>query len=103
MTVVVVATLFPASGQREAAAAAIEASIADVHAEPGCELYALHEVAGSDHLVMVEKWSSREALDTHLGAAPLAAISERLRPLCERPAEVTVLSPRPAGTERGAV
>lgn len=34
-----------------------------VHAhDEGCELYALHE--GDDRLVMIEKWSSEQALET---------------------------------------
>lgn len=40
--------------------------IPDVHQEPGCELFALHEeVEGL--LILIEKWSTRELWQSHLG------------------------------------
>ncbi|MDX1874952.1 putative quinol monooxygenase [Mycolicibacterium sp. 120266] len=80
MPVVVVATLTakPESVDlvRDACTTAIEA----VHAEPGCELYSLHEADGT--FVFVEQWADQEALTTH-GTAPaigtlFATIGEHL-------------------------
>jgi quinol monooxygenase YgiN len=43
MSVVVTVTAFPFPEHRAEAVAAFEAAIAQVHQEPGVELYALHE------------------------------------------------------------
>ncbi len=70
MSVVVVATAFPIPEHRAEVIAAFEATIAGVHDDPGCELYALHE--GRDRLVMIEKYVSQEALAEHAKSATLA-------------------------------
>jgi quinol monooxygenase YgiN len=51
VSVVVVATITPKPGEEDAVRDAIVASIPAVHAEPGCELYALHEGTGEFVLV----------------------------------------------------
>ena len=56
MSVVVVATITPKPDQVDAVREAILAAVPKVHAEPGCELYALHE--GNGEFVMVERWES---------------------------------------------
>ena len=73
MSVVVVATITPQaragwtpSGRRSSP------RCPKVHAEPGCELYALHE--GDGEFVMVERWESAEAL---AGARPRPRRSPR--------------------------
>jgi quinol monooxygenase YgiN len=79
--VVVVATIRPRPEFRADVIAAMEKTIASVHAsDEGCLLYALHE--GDDRLVMVEKWAS---------AAALAGRTEG-------DIDVQVLRPHPAGT-----
>ena len=45
MSVVVVATIVPLPDQVDAVREAILAAVPQVHGEPGCELYALHEDA----------------------------------------------------------
>ena len=92
--VVVVATIRPLPEHRAEVIAAMEKVIADVHADDdGCLLYALHE--GDDRLVMVEKWSSAEAL---------AELSQALAGRLEGDLDVQVLRPHPAGTpDQGTV
>ncbi|RCV50417.1 putative quinol monooxygenase [Marinitenerispora sediminis] len=81
---------------------ALRAAAARVHEEPGCELYALHEA--EDRLVLVEKWASRRALDTHSAATAVRDLHARVDDLLLAPAEVTVLSPVPSGRpDRGAL
>ncbi|MGH3410466.1 MAG: putative quinol monooxygenase [Streptosporangiaceae bacterium] len=63
MSVVVVATIRPLPEHRDEVIAAFTETIAQVHAEGGCELYALQQA--DDRLIMVEKWTSREALGVH--------------------------------------
>ncbi len=84
MSVVVVATIVPKPEHRDEVIAAFRDTIEQVHDEDGCELYALHEAP--DRLIMVEKWSSQEALGVHSKSANLAA-----------------LNPKPAGGHRVAV
>jgi quinol monooxygenase YgiN len=97
MAVVVVATIRPLPDHRAEVIAAMEAVIARVHAEDdGCLLYALHE--GPDRLVMIEKWSSQEALTAHLRAPALTSLLPQLDGLLEAPADIQTLQPHPAGT-----
>lgn len=95
MTVVVVATIVPLPEHRDEVIAAFTETIAKVHAEEGCELYALHQ--GRDRLVMVEKWASPEALGTHSKGAALAALNPQLAGKVAGPAEIIVLQAVPAG------
>jgi quinol monooxygenase YgiN len=77
MSVVVIATIVPLPQYRDDVLAAFRAAVPQVHAEDGCELYALHEA--EDRLVMIERWTSAEALAAHGKGAALAV----LRPAVE--------------------
>ena len=95
--VVVVATIRPLPEHRAEVIAVMEKVIADVHAhDDGCLLYALHE--RDDRLVMVEKWSSAEALDRHSRGPALAGLNQALSGRLEEGPDVQILSPHPAGT-----
>lgn len=95
--VVVVATIRPLPEHRAEVIAAMEKTIADVHAhDDGCLLYALHE--GDDRLVMIEKWSSAEALGEHSRGAALAELNQALSGCLEGGLDVQVLQAHPAGT-----
>ncbi|HEX2821257.1 MAG TPA: putative quinol monooxygenase [Streptosporangiaceae bacterium] len=95
MSVVVVAIITPLPEYRDEVIAAFAATIAQVHAEDGCELYALHQAP--DRLVMVEKWASRDALATHSKGAALAALNPQLAGKVSGRPEVIVLDAVPAG------
>lgn len=95
MPVVVVATIVPLPEHRDAVIAALTETIEQVHAEDGCELYALNEAA--DRLVMIEKWATPEALRVHGKAAALAALGPKLAGKVAGPPEVIVLGQVPAG------
>lgn len=98
MSVIVVATVVPAAGQRDGVIAALEATISRVHAEePGTELYALHE--GKEKLVMIEKYASQEAFAAHGQGGALAELSAALKGKLERDLDVQVLTPHPAGAQ----
>jgi quinol monooxygenase YgiN len=98
MAVIIVATAYPAPEHREEVIAAFEEAIAKVHAEEdGCELYALHE--GPDgRLVMVEKYTSDEAVAAHRAGAGLAELRENLNGKMAAPMDVQVLAQHPAGS-----
>lgn len=101
MSVVVTAVVHPKPGRLEEALAAYARHIDAVHAEPGCELYALHTDGAS--IVVIEKWATPADLDAHAKGEVLARLGPELDALRERPADVTVLEPRPAGSAKGAL
>jgi quinol monooxygenase YgiN len=103
MAVVVIATLRPLPDRRDEVIAVMHDVIARVHAEDeGCLLYALHEAP--DRLVMVEKWSSPEALAAHGRGAAIAELGKRLDGLVEGGSDLQILQPHPAGTaDQGAL
>jgi quinol monooxygenase YgiN len=95
MSVVVVATIVPLPEHRDEIIATFTETVAQVHEEDGCELYALHQA--EDRLMMVEKWASPEALRTHSKGAALGTLNSRLAGKISGPAEVIVLQAVPAG------
>ena len=95
MSVVVVATITPLPEYRDEVSAAFSETIPQVHAEDGCELYALNQA--EDRLIMIEKWASSDALRTHSKGAALAALNPQLKGKVAGPSEVIVLTAVPAG------
>jgi quinol monooxygenase YgiN len=97
MSIVVVATIHPLPEHRDEVIAVFEETIARVHAEDeGCELYALHEV--DDRLVMIEKWTSADALAAHSRGPALTDAGPRLAGKVAGAPTVEVLQPHPSGT-----
>ncbi|HEY0716197.1 MAG TPA: putative quinol monooxygenase [Streptosporangiaceae bacterium] len=98
MPVVVVATIIPKPEYRDDVIAAMKQTIEQVHGEDGCELYALH--ANDDRLVMIERWTSRDALRQHgTGSPGLQQLNEALKGKLEGPLDVVRLDPVPAGDD----
>jgi quinol monooxygenase YgiN len=95
VSVVVVAVITPKPGEEDAVREAILATVPQVHEEPGCELYALHE--GRGEFVVVERWESREALATHGQAPALTALGAALVGKVAGPPQVRRLDAVPAG------
>ncbi|MFJ6760552.1 putative quinol monooxygenase [Streptomyces sp. NPDC091273] len=101
MSVVVTAVVHPKPGLLEEALATYARHIEAVHAEPGCELYALHTDGTS--IVIIEKWASQADLDAHASGEVMAKLGPELNALRDQPADVTILQPRPAGAAQGAL
>lgn len=102
MSIVVVATLTPKPDAVDAVREALQAAVPAVHAEPGCELYALHEADGA--FVMVEKWADDEAMKAHGKAEPLATLGAALAGKLAAAPDIRRLTPLPAGDAgKGAV
>lgn len=95
--VIVTAYFTPAPGQLAALTRALSVAIAEVHAEPGCELYAIH-TAPDGRIAMIEKWTSAELLDDHGSSPATGRLVESVEGLLAAPTEVTRLAPIPAGT-----
>src|SRR5919112_392738 len=99
---VVVATITPQSEHAEAVREAVLAAVPQVHAEEGCERYALHE-ARDGSLVMIEQWASPEALAAHGKGEPFTELSRQLEGKLAGAPELQVLSPVPAGDDAKGV
>ncbi|MDP9696196.1 UNVERIFIED_ORG: quinol monooxygenase YgiN [Arthrobacter globiformis] len=97
MTVVVTAVFTPKEGLHDQVVATLRPSIAEVHQEPGCLLYAIHG-APDGRIVMIEKWQSVELLNDHGAGDPVKRLSSKLEGLLREPVEVSRLVPLPAGT-----
>ena len=100
MSIVVVATITPRPGAEDAVRNALLAAIPEVHAEPGCEKYALHESTGeTTSFVMLERWESVEALAVHGTAPALVALGAAIGDLHAAPLDVRTFTATPAGAE----
>ena len=98
MPVVVVALIKPKPEFRDDVIAAMEQAIPLVHDEDGCELYALH--ADDDQLVMIERWTTREALARHGAGSPgLRVFNAATDGKLAGPTEVLRLHAIPAGDQ----
>jgi quinol monooxygenase YgiN len=99
MEVVVVATFRARSGQEETLQQAFERAIPPTHQEEGCIRYALHrDLDDRSRFVMLERWSSREALDRHLAAPHIRELFAIFEQTLEEPASLMVLEAIAAGT-----
>lgn len=100
----VVAIIRGRQGTREGILDAFRSVADDVHAERGCELYAAHAQDGTDTIVMVERWASREDLDAHASGEAIQRLNAALDPLLEQPTEVLALTAVPMGdAAKGAI
>jgi quinol monooxygenase YgiN len=97
MPVVVTATFTPKEGSFDQVVAALSPAIAEVHQEPGCLLYAIHD-SPDGQILMIEKWESAELLDAHGDGEPVKRLNAALDGLLERPVDVKRHEPIPAGT-----
>ena len=95
MSVVVVATITPLPEHVDAVRQALLAAVPQVHAEPGCELYAMHEDDGG--FVMIERWADLDALRVHGKAEALTTLGGVLAGKLAAAPEVRRLSALPAG------
>jgi quinol monooxygenase YgiN len=91
MSVTVVAILTPKPASVDTVRALLTDSVADVHAEAGCELYTLHE--GGGRFVFVEQWASPEALDAHNAGPVIARVVSGLDGHLDAAPEIVVTTP----------
>lgn len=95
MEIIVVARFRVVEGKELEVEVAFREAIPPTHLEDGCILYGLHR--GSDDprtLMMIERWSTREALNAHLRSEHVQKLFVALDGLVEGTAEITVLEPR---------
>lgn len=105
MSEVVVVAIFRAKeGCEEELEGAIREAMGPTHAEPGCIRFALHrDRREAGVLVLVERWSSPEALTEHIRKDHVQALQGRGDLMAGKPA-LHVLDPVPFGDpERGVL
>ncbi|MCC2033243.1 putative quinol monooxygenase [Microbacterium allomyrinae] len=87
--VTVVARLHPDPARFDEAVAAVGAAVAGIRDEPGCQQYDPH-VADDGSILIVERWSSREALAAHNVGAAVQVLRDGVAGLMSAPTQVTV-------------
>lgn len=87
--VVVVARLHPDPARLDDVVAAVRAAVPGIRAEMGCEQYDPH-LADDGTILIVERWSSREALAAHNTGAAVQVLRDGVAGLTVAPTQVTV-------------
>lgn len=95
MPVVVVATMTAKPESVDIVRAACTDAIAEVHNEPGCELYSLHETDGT--FVFVEQWADADALKTHSTAPAIGKLFGAVGEHLDGAPDIKMLTPIVAG------
>lgn len=95
MPVVVVASFSAKPESVDIVRAACEAAVAEVHGEPGCQLYSLHRTG--DTFVFIEQWADSEALRVHSTAPGVGALFAAIGDHLAGAPEIRMLEPLPAG------
>lgn len=97
--VVVVAVITAAEGSTGALEAAIrDVLIPGTHAEEGCLRFAVHRDVGNPaRIVLIERWTSRAALDAHLKTPHITRFRAAIGDLLGAPTEVLILEPELVG------
>lgn len=95
MPVVVVATLTVKPESVDTAHDILTKAVEDVHGEPGCQLYSLHQTG--DTFVFVEQWADEEALKTHSTAPAVTTMFTAVGDHLAGAPDIKMLQPVPAG------
>lgn len=95
MPVVVVATMTAKPESVDAVRDICTRAVAQVHDEPGCQLYALHE-SGND-FVFIEQWADADSLAAHAAAPAATALFAQLSEHLAAAPDIKMLQSVPAG------
>jgi quinol monooxygenase YgiN len=95
MPVVVVATLTVKPESVDAVRDILTTAAKEVHKEPGCQLYSVHQAG--ETFVFVEQWADEEALKTHSGAPAVAKMFGAAGEHLVGAPDIKMLQPIPAG------
>lgn len=97
-SVIVVATFKAQEGKAEDVIAGLTPVIEQTHEEAGCLSYALHRDANDpDTLVLVERWTSQVALESHFQQPYMAGLGELAGQLLAAPPTLNFCAPLPVG------
>jgi quinol monooxygenase YgiN len=95
MPVVVVATLTVKPESVDAVRDILTTAVEEVHKEPGCQLYSLHE--SGETFVFVEQWADEDALKTHSTAPAVGKMFTAAGEHLAGAPDIKMLQPVPAG------
>ena len=95
MPVVVVATMTVKPESVDAVREILTSAAKEVHDEPGCQLYSLHEAGAT--FVFVEQWADAEALKTHSTAPAMGKMFSAVGEHLAGAPDIKTLQPVPAG------
>ncbi|MBV9319242.1 MAG: antibiotic biosynthesis monooxygenase [Mycobacterium sp.] len=95
MPVVVVATLTVKPDSVDAVREILTRAVKNVHGEPGCQLYSLHEAG--ETFVFVEQWADADALKTHSTAPAVTTMFKDAGEHLAAAPDIKMLSPISAG------
>ena len=95
MPVVVVATLTVKPESVAAVRDILTTAVEEVHGEPGCQLYSLHQ--SGETFVFVEQWADDEALKAHSTAPAVAKMFTAVGEHLAGAPDIKMLQPVPAG------
>ena len=95
MPVVVVATMTVKPESVDTVRDILTRSVGEVHDEPGCQLYSLHQTG--ETFVFVEQWADPEALKTHSTAPAVTKMFTAAGEHLVGAPDIKMLQPVPAG------
>lgn len=95
MPVVVVATMTVKPESLDTVRGILTTAVEEVHDEPGCQLYSLHQ--SGETFVFVEQWADPEALKAHSGAPAVTKMFSAVGKHLAGPPDIKMLEPVPAG------
>lgn len=103
--VVVVGSFIARPGKEAEAVEAFKTLVEPTHGEEGCILYALHRgIDDPRRLAFIERWASRDLLNSHLQSAHVKKVLERVEELFGDGADIVVFEPLPGGEpEKGSL
>lgn len=94
----VIARLEPRADAHDAVVDVLREHVPLVHAEEGCELYAVH--GDGRVVVIIERWSTGAALKAHATGAIFAKVNTQLEQLLATPPRIDVVENVPMGDPR---
>jgi len=95
MPVVVVATMTVKPESVDTVRDILTRTVDEVHGEPGCQLYSLHQTG--ETFVFVEQWADEEALKTHSTAPAMGGMVKAVGEHLAGAPDIKMLQPVPAG------
>lgn len=102
MPVVVVATLTVKPESVDTVRDILTTAVEEVHPEPGCQLYSLHQ--SGETFVFVEQWADDEALKAHSTAPAVAKMFTAVGEHLAGAPDIKMLQPIPAGeSDKGQI
>ena len=99
---VVVALFTPFPEKASEVRAILSEVTPEVHDEPGCDFYALHELPDG-RLCYIEAWETRELWVKHGQADTVARINQQTAPYLAKPVDVFEMYGIPLGNKKGII